>query len=576
MRKLITNDESICTGCNRCIRACPVEGANIVYDTGGEIKVHVNNERCMACGSCITACKHGVRGYEDDTQRFINDVKSGVAVSLFAAPANRANGLNGINGTHGGRLLAWLRKIGVKKIYDVSLGADICTWAHIRYIQKEKPKSVITQPCPAIVNYILMNDHSLIKYLSPVHSPMLCTAVYMKKYDGVGDRIAALSPCIAKAHEFEATNNYVNYNVTLKKLYEYIEKNNIELPKESSGFDHPDSALGRLYSMPGGLKENVEFYFGKKVRIDQAEGRHVYDDLKRFSAQNGNYLPAIFDVLNCQEGCNSGTGCAHNHSRFEISEIMDKGRQDVLDKFDRTQYEKLFKEYDGKLNIGDFIRKYIPINIPKYKITDDLIENAFASLGKFTELQRNFDCGACGSDTCLGMARKIAVQLNLPINCIQKEKDDVKTEHEKFVKFQQSNLEHITGILNDNTNIKNLSDEIVVLMKNVNEAIEGYGKMAKEINSIASSINLISLNASIEAARAGDHGKTFAVVAEEIRTLANNSKTTVSNSEVISENAAGFVGEINGKIENISAAITTANTDISSIYTDIQELLEHR
>jgi len=55
------------------------------------------------------------------------------------------------------------------------------------------------------VNYILMHKNELLKHLSPVHSPMLCTAVYMQKYEKVGTKIAALSPCVAKAHEFEAT-----------------------------------------------------------------------------------------------------------------------------------------------------------------------------------------------------------------------------------------------------------------------------------------------------------------------------------------------------------------------------------
>lgn len=572
MRKLITNDETNCVGCNRCIRACPVEGANIVYDTGSKIKVHVDNERCIACGACIGACRHGVRDYDDDTEKFINDLRNGVPISMFAAPANR------VNGQDGGRLLAWLRKIGVKKIYDVSLGADICTWAHIRHIQKENPKSLITQPCPVIVNYILMKEHNLIKYLSPIHSPMLCTAIYMKKYDGVTDRIAALSPCIAKAHEFDATNGYVNYNVTLKKLYEYIEKHNIELPenpkdsKDSCGFDHPDSALGRLYSMPGGLRENVEFYFGKKMRIDQAEGLHVYDALRQFSKENGNNLPVIFDVLNCAEGCNIGTGCIHDRSRFEICSLMDKGRQDVLEQFDRQRCEKLYREYDKKLNTGDFIRKYTPVHIPSYNISGDQIELAFAALNKFDEVQKKFDCGACGSDSCADMARKIALNINVPENCMQKEKEYAVQEHENLLHFKQVSTEHVKRILNDNTDIKKISDEIVVLIKNINDSIEGYDKMAKDIGTISSSINLISFNASIEAARAGEHGKTFAAVAEEIRALANNSQATVGNAAKISEQAAWLVAEINDKIENISESLTAANTDISTVYKDVNEL----
>jgi len=566
MKHLITNNEEICTGCNRCIRACPVEGASVVYNNGGEIKVQVDDERCIACGACIHSCHHNVRDYEDDTERFIQDLRNGVPISLFAAPANRATG-------DGGRLLSWLRKIGVRKIYDVSLGADICTWAHIRFIQQEQPRSVITQPCPAIVNYILMHKKELTKYLSPIHSPMLCTAIYMKKYDRIDDKIAALSPCIAKSHEFEATG-YVHYNITLKKLYDYIEKNNIILPAESPVFDHSDSALGRLYSMPGGLKENVEFYLGKKLRIDQAEGTDiVYEALDLFAKKSENKLPAIFDVLNCLEGCNIGTGCSHERDRFDAGTVMNEGRQNVLKQVDRAQYEKLFKDYDSKLNISDFIRKYTPVNIRTFAVSNDQIERAFAALDKFDEQHKIFDCGACGYDTCYEMARQVALGLNIPENCMLKGREAAEREHNNLVKFQQSNLENINKILNDNIEIKTLSDEILTLIKNVNEAIEGYAKMSKDIATIARSINLISLNASIEAVRAGEQGKAFGVVAEEVRNLANSSQATVSSATEISSQAAEAISAINDKIDNINDAINASYTEINSVYKDMRELL---
>ncbi len=140
MRALITNDVEKCVGCNRCIRSCPVEEANIAYVENGVTKVRIDNKKCIACAACLSACPHGARGFVDDTARFFQDLARGEKISLFCAPASRANlGL-------WEQVPALLLRMGVNKIYDVSLGADICTWAHIRFIQKAAPVPSLLSP----------------------------------------------------------------------------------------------------------------------------------------------------------------------------------------------------------------------------------------------------------------------------------------------------------------------------------------------------------------------------------------------------------------------------------------------
>ena len=568
MRELITNDTSTCVGCNRCIRVCPAEGANIAYSLDEEIKVKIDNSRCIVCGACIQACQHHSRDYIDDTEHFLADLQKGAPISLFAAPANRAHGGNW------GQLLTWLKQKGVRKIYDVSLGADICTWAHIRYIQKAKPASIITQPCPAIVNYVVIHNHDLLSYLSPIQSPMLCTAIFMKKYERIDDKIAALSPCIAKANEFEAAR-YVEYNVTLRKLSEYIQKHNITLPQKETGFDHPASSLGCLYSMPGGLKENVEQYLGKTLRIDKSEGQNVvYDTLKAFSERRGSKLPAIFDVLNCPEGCNLGTGCNHERDVFEINAIMDEARQNVLRNHEQADFEALYGEYDRTLRLNDFMRRYTPQNISHLSATDEEIERAFLLLGKETDIERKFDCTACGSDTCFDMAKKVAFGLNIPQNCIKKVQNDIHRKHNAVHDLSTANLSNIKEILEDITKVKGLSDEIIKSMSGVNTAIESYNKMATEVDKIAMQVNIISLNASVEAARAGQNGKTFAVVAQEIRSLAHSSKATVSETGQITQLAMASISAINDMVQQISDEVDKAFQNISDISQKTRNALE--
>ena len=426
MKKTIKANHDLCTGCNRCVRECPMELANVTYqDAAGDIKVKVDHEKCIACGHCVSACKHDARHYEDDTEMFFADLLKGETVSLMAAPSVRTNM------PEYRRLFTHLKSLGVKKIYDVSLGADICTWAHIRYMEKNHPVRMITTPCPAIVSYCKTYRQDLLEHLFPVHGPMACTAVYMREYEGVSGKIAALSPCIAKANEFEDTG-LAQYNVTFAKLLGYLERNGIELPAEETGFDHCESGLGALFPMPGGLKENIEFFTGKKYRVSHAGGSGIYSKLNTYAQTPRELLPDVFDVLNCAEGCNEGPGCLHGRSVFEIGAGMDKSRKAAIESRSREYYELLYKEFDDMLDTAHFAKRYEPDAAAFPRITDSDIEEAFVLLGKSDYAMQNVDCGACGSETCRNMARKIAQKVNIPENCIVKSKNDARDMLERF------------------------------------------------------------------------------------------------------------------------------------------------
>ncbi|MDR0328216.1 MAG: PAS domain-containing protein [Planctomycetaceae bacterium] len=440
MIELIKTETELCVGCNRCIRECPTEMANITYlDENGNIKVKTDYTKCISCGRCIAACKHEARSFKDDTPRFFEDLAAGVPLSLIAAPSIRAAL------PEYGRLFTYLKSLGIKKIYDVSLGADICIWAHIRHLEQNESVPLITQPCPAIVLYCEIYRNELLDNLSPFHSPMACTSIYMKHYEGITDKIAALSPCIAKSAEF-ADTGLVQYNVTFEKLLAYLEKKHVELPLEETGFDHAESGLGALFPMPGGLKENIIFHLGKKINISKAEGADVYNKLDIYAETPAERLPAIFDVLSCAEGCNLGPAASCECNIFDIDAVMHKKRNAATDENRRKHSEALYQLYDKKFDRALFMRKYRSLGSGSFlKVTDKDIQKSFELLGKTDHEKQHIDCSACGSETCYGMARKIALGVNIPSNCIVKAMEDAKIEHAEsvIVRKQVTDLEQL-------------------------------------------------------------------------------------------------------------------------------------
>ncbi len=102
--------------------------------------------------------------------------------------------------------------------------------------------------------------------------------------------------------------------------------------------------------------------------------------------------------------------------------------------------------------------------------------------------------------------------------------------------------------------------------------------IADAINSIATQTNLLSLNAAIEAARAGDAGKGFTVVAQEVGKLAEESAEATKNIKNIIEEIAqtlGMASEAVGKMGQISSRVEDALKETSNFFHGIEASVQN-
>ncbi len=601
---IINVDEQKCVGCNACVRACPAEEANVAkIDESGQLRILINDDKCIKCGACVKACTHGARSFQDDMPAFLEDMNQGKEIALIVAPSIKI----AFDGQWR-HVLYWLREHGNIKIYDVGFGADICTWAHLRYLEKNPQAKLISQPCAAVVNYILNHKPELIPYLSPVQSPMACVAIYMRKILGFKGKIAAISPCIAKIDEFRAIK-VIDYNVTMEHLREYFKENRIEFPREGTysefEFDGYQGWEGNIYPTPGGLRKNLLVH-SPELQVITSEGtERLYEELDLYLEQDPQTRPTVFDVLNCEFGCNGGPATGKDCKRFLMSDIMHHverySRKKRKEHTSKKGVDKQFEEFDNKLRVEDFLRTYEARNIQEITVSEAEIENAYKMMCKVTQTERNFDCRACGYKSCRDMAIAVAKGINAKENCHQYVMKVIAEERQKVAEVNQEvlNMNHelmeIFGELAQNianvkeeadsirdvgtkssddmmsvsehmNDLKQLNRNITDSMKNINESVAKYNAMTQDVEKIAGKINLLSLNAAIEAARAGEAGRGFAVVATNIRELSASSKASVGNAKENDE-------EIHTAIDDINVVIDKFDTTIGELLLAVEEAI---
>jgi methyl-accepting chemotaxis protein len=207
----------------------------------------------------------------------------------------------------------------------------------------------------------------------------------------------------------------------------------------------------------------------------------------------------------------------------------------------------------------------------------DMVSKTATSAEQMTHVIDSVARGAEEQSRAVNKASSVTAQINLAIQQVATSANQSAEGATKAAETARSGAKTVNETIKGMETIKAKVDLSAKKVQEMGKRSDQIGAIVETIDDIASQTNLLALNAAIEAARAGEHGKGFAVVADEVRKLAERS--SIATKEIgglireIQKTVAEAVSAMNEgavEVENGVSRANQAGNALNSILTAVE------
>jgi len=370
MSEVLKLKKSNCKNCYKCIRHCPVKSIRF---SGNQ--AHIVGDECILCGQCFVVCPQNAKQIADGTEAVYALLAGSSPVVASLAPSFPAY----FEGVGLSSLTAALKKLGFAAAEETAVGATLVKREYEKQLAAGEQDVIITSCCHSVNLLIRKYYPDLIKYLSPVVSPMIAHSMNVKRRMPQAKTVF-IGPCLSKKDEAEQSP--VDAVLTFEELANMFLQAEIEL---EPGMDEAEESRARLFPTVGGILKTMDIPDTGYtcLTVDGTENcKAALEDILA-----GNIHRCFIEMSACAGSCIGGP-------------VMEKYKNSPV------RHYQVVTSFAGKKDFpveappdGMLSRRHAYIGHTQVMPSEAEIREILAQTGKLTP-EDELNCGSCGYDTC--------------------------------------------------------------------------------------------------------------------------------------------------------------------------------